>query len=266
MHCLLPNYFLSPMLIAGNWKMNTDVPTGRDLAASVAAALDESDADVDTVDVAVCPPFTHLQAVGEALGGTSVALGAQDVHAEEEGAYTSDVSAAMLTSIDCTYVIVGHSERRQYYDESDAAVNAKVKQAHAHGLVPIVCIGETLEHRRSGDAEAVVRSQLEGALDGVSVASSEALAVAYEPVWAIGTGESATPTQAQDMHAVVRADLAERYGDEVAADVPLLYGGSMKPHNAADLLGQPDVDGGLIGSASLKAESFVAIAEHAAAV
>ena len=254
------------MLIAGNWKMNTDVPAGRALAAEVASALDESDAEFDEVEVAVCPPFTHLQAVGEALDDTPVALGAQDVHAEEEGAYTSDVSAAMLTSLNCSYVIVGHSERRQYYEETDAEVNAKVKQAHAHDLTPIVCVGEKLEQRRAGDARAVVRSQLEGALDDVSVPTADALVVAYEPVWAIGTGESATPEQAQDMHAVVRAELVDRYGEAVAAGVPLLYGGSMKPHNAADLLGQPDVDGGLIGSASLEAESFVAIAEHGAAV
>ena len=254
------------MLIAGNWKMNTDVPAGRALAAGVASALDESDAEFDGVEVAVCPPFTHLQAVGEAFDDTPVALGAQDVHAEEEGAYTSDVSAAMLTSLNCSYVIVGHSERRQYYEETDAEVNAKVKQAHAHDLTPIVCVGEKLEQRRAGDARAVVRSQLEGALDDVSVPTADALVVAYEPVWAIGTGESATPEQAQDMHAVVRAELVDRYGEAVAAGVPLLYGGSMKPHNAADLLGQPDVDGGLIGSASLEAESFVAIAEHGAAV
>ncbi|MFP4229052.1 MAG: triose-phosphate isomerase [Salinivenus sp.] len=253
------------MLIAANWKMNTDVPAGRALAANVAAGLDDSDADVADVDVAICPPFTHLQAVGEALAGTSVAWGAQDVHAEEEGAYTSEISASMLTSLDCTYVILGHSERRQYYEETDAEVNAKVVQARAHGLVPIVCVGETLEHRRSGNAEAIVKSQLEGALDGVSVSSADDLVVAYEPVWAIGTGESATPTQAQEMHAVVREVLSGRYGADVAGEVPLLYGGSMKPHNASDLLSQPDVDGGLIGSASLKAESFVAIAEHAAA-
>ena len=251
------------MLIAGNWKMNTDLPEGRALAAAIADGIDEAGARYDDVDFAVCPPFVHLQAVGEALGDRPVALGAQDVHVEDEGAYTSDISARMLTSVGCSHVIVGHSERRQYYDESDAEVNAKVVQARAHGLVPIVGVGETLEHRRSGDAESVVRSQLEGALDGVDVPSADALVVAYEPVWAIGTGESATPTQAQDMHAVVRSDLSERYGDALAADVPLLYGGSMKPHNAAELLGQPDVDGGLIGSASLKAESFVAIAEHA---
>jgi len=252
------------MLIAANWKMNTDLPRGRTLATNVVSALDESARD--DVDVAVCPPFTHLESVGEAVKGTAVALGAQDVHPQDEGAYTSDISAPMLVSLGCTFVIVGHSERREYYEETDTDVNKKVKQAHAHELVPIVCVGETLEHRRSGDAEPVVRSQLEGALEGVSVTDPEALVVAYEPVWAIGTGESATPTQAQDMHAIIRTELSERYGDEVGAGVSILYGGSMKPHNATDLLSQPDVDGGLIGSASLQAESFAGIVERAAAV
>jgi len=246
--------------------MNTDLARGRTLAEDIAEGVDEADTSLEAVDLAVCPPFTHLQAVGAALNGAPVALGAQDVHAEDEGAYTSDIAAPMLTSLDCTYVIIGHSERRQYYGESDADINAKVKQARAHDLIPIVCVGETLEHRRSGDAETVVRSQLEGALDGVSVSGPAHLVVAYEPVWAIGTGESATPTQAQDMHAVIRADLQDRYGRDVGEEVELLYGGSMKPHNAADLLGQPDVTGGLIGSASLEAESFLAIAEHGAAV
>ena len=254
------------MLIAGNWKMNTDLPEGRALAAAIADGIDEAGARYDDVDFAVCPPFVHLQAVGEALGDRPVALGAQDVHVEDEGAYTSDISAPMLTSVGCSHVIVGHSERRQYYDETDADVNRKAKQAHRHDLVPIICVGETLDQRRSGNAESVVRSQLEGTLDGVEVDAADELVVAYEPVWAIGTGESATPTQAQDMHAVIRSDLSERYGGEVAADVPLLYGGSMKPHNAADLLSQPDVDGGLIGSASLEAESFLGIADRAVEV
>jgi triosephosphate isomerase len=254
------------MLIAGNWKMNTDLPEGRALAAAIADGIDEAGARYDDVDFAVCPPFVHLQAVGEAIGDRPVALGAQDVHVEDEGAYTSDISAPMLTSVGCSHVIVGHSERRQYYDETDADVNRKAKQAHRHDLVPIICVGETLDQRRSGNAESVVRSQLEGTLDGVEVDAADELVVAYEPVWAIGTGESATPTQAQDMHAVIRSDLSGRYGEEVAADVPLLYGGSMKPHNAADLLSQPDVDGGLIGSASLEAESFLGIADRAVEV
>jgi triosephosphate isomerase len=254
------------MLVAGNWKMNTDLPGGRALAAEIADGIAEAGSRFDAVDFAVCPPFVHLQAVGEALADSPVALGAQDVHAEDEGAFTSDISAPMLTSVGCSHVIVGHSERRQYYDETDAEVNDKARQARDHGLVPIVCVGETLDQRRSGNAESVVRAQLEGALDGVPVDTPDDLVVAYEPVWAIGTGESATPTQAQDLHAVVRADLSDRYGDAIAADVPILYGGSMKPHNAADLLSQPDVDGGLIGSASLEAESFLGIAERAVEV
>ncbi len=251
------------MLIAGNWKMNTDLPTGRALAADIAEGIDEADGAFDAVDFAVCPPFIHLQAVKEALGDSPVALGAQDVHAEDEGAFTSDVSAPMLTSVGCSHVIIGHSERRQYYDESDSDVNAKALQAHAHDLVPIICVGETLDQRKAGNAESVVRAQLEGALDGLTVNTADQLVVAYEPVWAIGTGESATPTQAQDMHAVIRNDLSERYGDDVAADIPLLYGGSMKPWNAEELLSETDVDGGLIGSASLEAESFLGIAERA---
>jgi triosephosphate isomerase len=251
------------MLIAGNWKMNTDLPTGRALAEDIAEGIAAADGRFDAVDFAVCPPFVHLQAVGEALAGSPVALGAQDVHAEDEGAFTSDVSAPMLSSVGCSHVILGHSERRQYYDETDADVNAKAKQAHAHDLVPIICVGETLEQRKAGDAESVVQAQLEGALAGLTVDTADQLVVAYEPVWAIGTGESATPSQAQDMHAVVRRDLAGRYGEAVAADIPLLYGGSMKPWNAEELLSEPDVDGGLIGSASLEAESFLGIAERA---
>ena len=251
------------MLIAGNWKMNTDLPEGRALAEDIARGISDAGNRFAPVDFAVCPPFVHLQTVGAALEASPVALGSQDVHAEEEGAYTSDVSASMLTSVGCSHVILGHSERRQYYDETDADVNRKAKQARRHDLVPIICVGETLEQRRAGNAASVVEAQLEGALDGVAIERADDLVVAYEPVWAIGTGESATPTQAQDMHAVVRADLTERYGEDVAAGVPLLYGGSMKPHNAAELLSEDDVDGGLIGSASLNAESFLGIAERA---
>lgn len=251
------------MLIAGNWKMNTDLPDGRALAAEIASKIDEAGSTYDALDFAVCPPFVHLQAVGDALKGSPVALGAQDVHAEEDGAFTSDISASMLTSVGCSHVIVGHSERRQYYGETDAEVNQKAKQARRHDLVPIICVGETLEQRKAGNAESVVQAQLEGALEGVPVEEEQDLVIAYEPVWAIGTGESATPEQAQAMHAVIRADLTERYGESVGADVDILYGGSMKPHNAADLLSQPDVTGGLIGSASLEASSFLGIADRA---
>ena len=243
--------------------MNTDVPEGRALAQVIADRLSTEPQSFEGVDFLVCPPFVHLTAVIDALADSSVAVGAQDVHAEDEGAYTSDVSAPMLTSVDCEYVILGHSERREYYDETDADVNAKVRQARAHDLVPIVCVGETLEQREAGDAESVVRRQVDGTLDGVSIERSEDLVLAYEPVWAIGTGESAAPEQAQEMHAVIRSDLTERYGADVADGVPLLYGGSMKPHNAHSLLSQPDIDGGLIGSASLSADSFLGIAEEA---
>ncbi len=251
------------MLIAGNWKMNTDVPEGRTLAQVIADRLSTQPQAFDDVDFLVCPPFVHLPAVRDALDDAPVAVGAQDMHAQDEGAYTGDVSAPMLTSIGCDYVILGHSERRKYYDETDAAVNAKVKQAKRHGLIPIVCVGETLEQRQAGNAEAVVRAQVDGALADVSVGESGALVVAYEPVWAIGTGESAAPEQAQEMHGLLRRDLAERFGASVADGVPLLYGGSMKPHNAYGLLSQPDIDGGLIGSASLAADSFLGIAEKA---
>ena len=251
------------MLIAGNWKMNTDVPEGRALANDIAAGLSERPDAFADVDFLVCPPFVHLPAVGKALADVPVAVGAQDMHAEDAGAHTGDVSAPMLTSIGCDAVILGHSERRTDHDETDASVNAKVKQATAHGLVPVVCVGETLDQRQAGDAKAVVQAQVDGALDGVSLDRAEGLVVAYEPVWAIGTGESASPDQAQEMHAVIRRDLSERYGSDVAGGVPLLYGGSMKPHNANGLLSQPDIDGGLIGSASLAADSFLGIADEA---
>lgn len=254
------------MLIAGNWKMNTSLPEGESLARDIASGIAEEDAKFDAVDFAVCPPFVHLQAVGEALAESPVALGAQDVHSEDEGAYTSDVSAPMLTSVGCTYAIVGHSERREYYGETDEDVNRKAKQARAHGLIPIICIGETLDQRQAGEAAEVVQAQLDGALSGIEVEAGDQIVVAYEPVWAIGTGESATPEQAQEMHALIRSDLSDRYGTSVGRSVALLYGGSMKPHNAANLLSQADVDGGLIGSASLKAESFLGIADRAVSV
>ena len=254
------------MLIAGNWKMNTNVPEGRALARVISDRLSTPAHPFDEIDFLVCPPFVHLPAVVDALDGAPVAVGAQDMHAEDDGAYTGDVSAPMLTSVGCEYVILGHSERRKFYDETDADVNAKVKQATAHDLVPIVCVGETLEQRQAGEAKSVVRRQLDGTLKDVSIDSPEELVVAYEPVWAIGTGESAEPGQAQEMHAVIRSNLTERFGADVADGVPLLYGGSMKPHNAFGLLSQPDIDGGLVGSASLAADSFLGIAEEAVEV
>jgi triosephosphate isomerase len=250
------------MLIAGNWKMNTDLASGTALAENIADAVAEAGDALDGVDLAVCPPYVHLTGVIRALKGSGVEVGAQDVHHEDEGAYTGDVSAPMLVSAGCNSVIVGHSERREYYGETDADVNAKIQQAHDYDLTPILCVGETIDERRAGNAKPVVRTQLTGALDGVDVADASELIVAYEPVWAIGTGETATPEQAQEMHAFIREQLTDRYG-ALAADVEILYGGSMKPHNAAELLSQPDVTGGLVGGASLQAESFIGIAEHA---
>ncbi|MEL7362429.1 MAG: triose-phosphate isomerase [Bacteroidota bacterium] len=251
------------MLVAGNWKMNTDFEGAHALAAAVAEAVGEP---VEGVDVAVCPPAPLLLAVLDALGESDVLLGAQTMHEADSGAYTGESSASMLTSVGCVFVILGHSERRQYFGETDAAVGRKVKQALAHELVPIVCVGETLDEREAGNAEAVVLQQLTGAFGDVDdLPASDAVVVAYEPVWAIGTGRTASPDDAQAMHAALRAWMTERFGS-TGTDVELLYGGSMKPANAAALLAQPDIDGGLIGGASLDAASFAAIVRAAEAV
>lgn len=245
------------MLIAGNWKMNTDLITARQLARGVVEAV----GNPGDVRVVVCPPFVSLHAVSEVLRTTPVGLGAQNMHFEDEGAFTGEVSAAMLRSVGCQYVILGHSERRQYFGETDASVNRKVHQALSNELLPIVCVGETLAERREGREQEVVRAQVEQGLDGVTEEQAGRLVIAYEPVWAIGTGETATPEQAQEMHAFIRGLLRDRFGAAQGKGVQILYGGSMKPGNAAELLGQPDVDGGLIGGASLKAGDFAAIVE-----
>ena len=247
------------MLVAGNWKMNTDLEAARSLAREVA----EQVGDPGDVQVAACPPFISLSAVAEVLEGTSVRLGGQNLHEAESGAYTGEVSAAMLRSVGCYYVIIGHSERRQYFGETDEGVNRKVKQAQAHGLVPIVCVGETLDEREAGREEAVVRRQVETGLNDVALGSPDALVIAYEPVWAIGTGRTASPDQAQAMHAFIRGLLRERYDEATASGIQILYGGSVKPGNAAELFANADVDGGLIGGASLKAGDFAAIVEAA---
>ncbi len=249
------------MMIAGNWKMNTDLAGAVRLAEAVAAAV----GDAPGVDVVVCPPFVSLDAVYNALRASQVALGAQNVAEEDEGAFTGEVSAAMLESVGCDYVIVGHSERRQHYGDGDGEVARKTRQALKHGLIPIVCVGETLDERKSAQAQTVVERQVEAVYQNLTAAEALKTVVAYEPVWAIGTGETATPAQAQEMHAALRAWLRAHYDAGTAAAIPLLYGGSMKPGNAADLLAQPDVDGGLIGGASLDADAFAAIVEAARA-
>ena len=245
------------MLVAGNWKMNTDLAEAVRLASEVARGVGD-----EAVAVAICPPFVSLEAAAEILRDTPVRLGAQNMHAEENGAFTGEISAPMLASVGCDYVILGHSERRQLFGETDEGVNRKVKAALRHGLVPILCVGETLEQREAGREEHVVGEQLRAALDGVQVAEASDVVVAYEPVWAIGTGRTASPEQAQAMHRFVRDRLVDALG-ETGRAVEILYGGSVKPNNAAELFAQPDIDGGLIGGASLDAESFAAIIDAA---
>lgn len=247
------------MLIAGNWKMNTDHAA----AVALAKGVVEKVSDPGDVLVAVCPPFVNIAGVGEAIKGSKVALGAQNMHFEDSGAFTGEVSAPMLKALGCKYVIIGHSERREYFGETDEGVNKKVKKAIASGLVPIMCIGETLEQREAGQEKEVVGKQVKAGLEGVEIDDSSKLVLAYEPVWAIGTGRTATPEQAQEIHAFIRGLLVEQFGQDKAAKIHILYGGSMKPSNAAELLGKKDVDGGLIGGASLKADDFAALVEAA---
>ena len=248
-------------LVAGNWKMNGSMAGNAELVAGIAAGAP----DAANVRLLICPPFPYLAGVAGAVTGSKVALGAQNVSEHESGAYTGEVAASMLGDVGCEYVIVGHSERRTLYGETSAQVAAKFKAALDAGLIPILCVGETLEEREAGATEAVVDEQLEAVLDVAGVEAFGAAVIAYEPVWAIGTGMTATPEQAQDVHRHIRGVLSARDAG-VAEGTLILYGGSMKGDNAAGLLSQPDIDGGLIGGASLKAEDFLAIAKAAAEV
>ena len=243
-------------LIAGNWKMNLDGAG----ATALARAISDASPSYGKVDLLVCPPFVYLKTVGSVLDGGTVLLGAQNMSHEKSGAFTGEISASMLKDCGATHVILGHSERRHIYKENDADVNKKTLAAHAAGLVPIVCVGELLEEREAGKTAEVIRTQFDGSLAGVSAELMAATVIAYEPVWAIGTGKVATPQQAEEVHADLRKLIAERYNAATAEQVRILYGGSVKPDNAAELLGQPNVDGALIGGASLKAEDFLAIA------
>ena len=246
-------------IVAGNWKMNKTVAEAQALVAALRPAL----ADLHGVDVVLCPPFTALAAVGAALRGTAIGLGAQTMHAEKAGAYTGEIAADMLVELGCRYVILGHSERRTYFHETDDAVNRKARAALAAGLHPIVCVGETLGEREAGHTEAVVTMQVRGSLAQLGPDELLRTIIAYEPVWAIGTGRTATSAQAQEVHALIRRLLLDMAGGRVAADVRIQYGGSMKPANARELMGQPDIDGGLIGGASLEAQSFLDIVRGA---
>ncbi len=246
-------------LVAGNWKMNGSSAGNAELVTGIIAGAPRS----DRVRLLICPPFPYLAVVAEQAAGSGVAVGAQTVSEHESGAFTGEVAPGMLRDIGCEYVIVGHSERRALYGETSAAVAEKVKAALDAGLKPILCVGETLEQRESGSTESVVEEQLGAVIDKVGIASFATAVVAYEPVWAIGTGQTASPEQAQEVHRHIRALLAE-HDSEIAASTQILYGGSMKGENAAGLLAMPDIDGGLIGGASLKAADFLAIAEAAA--
>jgi triosephosphate isomerase len=246
-------------IVAGNWKMNKTVAEARDLVEQIKVEL----GDLKGVDVVLCPPFTALSAVSDAITGTPLDLGAQNMHWEKSGAYTGEVSPSMLREIFCHYVILGHSERRTFFGETDAIVNDKVKAALNANLHPIVCVGETLEQRESGVTESVIEEQVRGSLKDIGEHELQSLVVAYEPVWAIGTGLTASPEQAQEVHAFIRGVISNIAGSTVADAVRIQYGGSMKPGNASDLMAQPDIDGGLIGGAALDARSFVEIIKAA---
>ncbi|MGP1346804.1 MAG: triose-phosphate isomerase [Phycisphaerales bacterium] len=251
-------------IVVGNWKMNTSQSEGIDLALRVAKGCD-SDGAMSRVEVGVCPPFTSIDAISSALkgGGLSLAVGGQDVSAHESGAYTGQVSAAMLLDAGASLVIVGHSERRHGLGETDSVVNAKLLAAVKAGLKAILCIGETEGERTEGQTDRVNERQLRKGLSGFPPDRLHQLVIAYEPVWAIGTGKTATPEDAQGAHGFVRGVLSDLFGREAAGAIRIQYGGSMKPGNAAELLAMPDIDGGLIGGASLSAEDFLGIA-HAA--
>ncbi len=242
-------------IVAGNWKMNTSLQDGIELAKKVNMLVKSTNLSAEVI---IAPPFTHIQGIAGLL--THVKLGAQNCASEPAGAFTGEVSAGMISSTGATHVILGHSERRTYYHEEDKLIRSKVSLALAHGLIPIFCCGEVLAEREAGNHFAVVRTQLNEALFSLTDSEFEKIVIAYEPVWAIGTGVNATPEQAQEMHAFIRGLVKERFGEELAEELSILYGGSCKPSNAAELFANPDVDGGLIGGASLKAEDFLGIA------
>lgn len=244
-------------IVAGNWKMNTLVEDGVELASQVNDALKSNKHNCDVV---ICVPATHLVPVCGVIDSEILGLGAENCSEHDKGAYTGEISAAMVASTGARYCIIGHSERRQYFGENNEQLLAKTKQALANGLTPIFCVGEVLEERENGSYNEVVRGQVE-ALFSLDAAEFGKIIVAYEPVWAIGTGKTATAEQAQDMHAHIRNVIAGKYGDAVAGDTSILYGGSCKPGNAKELFSKPDVDGGLIGGAALQADSFMGIVE-----
>ena len=244
------------ILIAGNWKMNKTATEAVELAKPIIEAIGNQ----NDIDVLMCPPFTSISAVSELIGNSTVRVGAQNMSDKASGAYTGEISAAMLRDLQVSYVILGHSERRSYYGETDAFINRKVLTCLENNLKPVLCVGETLEEREAGKVEEVIKTQLVGGLANVPADKAESVVIAYEPVWAIGTGKTATPEQAQEVHAFIRKELIGLLG-QVGNAIRILYGGSMKPANADELLAKPDIDGGLIGGAALVAKDFLALIE-----
>ena len=247
-------------IVAGNWKMHKTADEAAALAREIVPLVTDASA---ACDVVLCPTFTSLSAVQGVVQGSGIGLGAQNMHWEGEGAFTGDISAPMILTSGCTYVILGHSERRQYAFESDEIVNRKTLAALAAGLTPIVCIGEHLEQREAGQVEEVVIGQVRAALQEIDAEQAPGVVLAYEPVWAIGTGKTATAEQAEEVHALIRLFLVERFGDQAAGMMRIQYGGSVKPDNAEELFSQDNIDGGLIGGAALQADSFAAIVKAA---
>ncbi|MDD5065915.1 MAG: triose-phosphate isomerase [bacterium] len=242
-------------LIAGNWKLNKTVPESLELARKIAQSV----TDISAREILICPPFTSLTAVADIIRNTKVKLGGQDIFWEQSGAFTGEVSGPMLRSAGCEYVIIGHSERRQYFHETDETVNKRVKAALANQLKPIICVGETLQEREKGITEKVVETQVRGAFTDIPEPDCGKIVIAYEPVWAIGTGKNATPDDANKVHRFIRGLMSGLYNDPISGKMLILYGGSMKPENAEDLLKQEHIDGGLIGGASIVADSFIRI-------
>jgi len=242
-------------ILAGNWKMNMTATQARDLAGKLIPLV----AGVKDRDIVLAPPFTALSAVGEAIKNTGIALSAQNLFWEDKGAFTGEVSAEMLLDSGCKYVIIGHSERRQYFGETDDTVNKKLRQALNKGLLPIVCVGETLTEREAGKAFEVIGRQIAGALKSVAAEEMKRVVIAYEPVWAIGTGKTATPVQANEVHSFIRQQVKAAYSADVADALRIQYGGSATPENVSSLMAMPDIDGALVGGASLKPESFASI-------
>jgi triosephosphate isomerase len=247
-------------LVAGNWKMNTNRASGEELAAALAGHVPSPE---DGIEVLVCPPYTYLGCIGDKVNGSGVQLGAQDVYFEASGAFTGEISVDMLKDVGCEYVLIGHSERRHVMGETDEIINKKVKAAIAGGLKVILCVGELLSEREAGQTESVLDAQMAGGLADISEADAKDLVIAYEPVWAIGTGVTASPEQAESAHEHLRKWVTARYNSAFSDQIRILYGGSVKPDNAEELMGQTNVDGALVGGASLKPELFIPIIDAA---